>query len=491
MIPPCMGVLLGGSEIVLALEVMVSLFSRLYRFRCLTFVIATWAISLATPNPAWCESGKRPAPMRQSMSHPGSVSRIYVEPKQAGASPFDPVPRQATRYPLAVQGFSVVDLHDYQRWVVGIENHQALFDGQLYRFADARQRAIFAAAPQRYAPILGGDCLVTFAETGRRVAGDLRYGLQHGQRLFFFAGADQLKQFQESPKRYVDADLAHQGNCVVSKFDQKKVIQGLPKTVVTLGGLRYFFLGIPQQAKFLGNFSRYGAEIVVASESESLQSTQEPIPLSEAPIDQPELQASRLPEVRQEARGKASTKAMEYESSGFGSENVDAQPAIGGYCPVTIRDAGVWEEGNSRFHVILDGKRYFFAGEAEKTLFMKRPWSYIPALAGDCVLTYVETDERVPGSIFYTASYEGRLFMFVGAEERLAFKADPLAFADADLALEGKCAVSYVDKNKTVAGLAEHMTWFQGKRYFFASPELKSAFLADPGKYANPLEAKP
>jgi len=341
-----------------------------------------------------------------------SGPRIFVEPQAAEVSPFLPAARRSARYPLALLGFSAIDLRDRQQWVAGLNEHQALFDGQLYRFADARQRDIFAAAPQRYAPVLGGDCMVTFAETGERILGELHYGLQYGQRLFFFAGPEQLKRFQKNPARFVDADLAHQGNCVVSKIDRQHQVLGLPETVVTAAGLRYFFLGAQQQAQFLANLRHYGAEIVVAS--------------ADLPSHQ-EMDPSQTSEKHMSAG--SSSKRENETAVDTGRMLTKAQVALAGYCPVSIRDHGTWEEGDLRLQVPYEGKVYQFAGEAEKALFTKNPSAYLPALAGDCIVSFVKFNQRIPGSIFHSVTYQGRLFLFAGAEQRLAFKEDPASYA--------------------------------------------------------------
>ncbi|NOY30711.1 MAG: hypothetical protein GXP28_11250 [Planctomycetes bacterium] len=362
--------------------------------------------------------------MRRSENPPAGGLRIYAEPNLVEASPFLPATSQKARYPLALLGFSAIDLRDHQQWVAGKDEHQALFDGQLYRFSDARQRAIFAAAPQRYAPALGGDCLVTFAETGDRAVGDLHYGLQHGQRLFFFAGSEQRERFRENPMRFVDADLAHQGNCVVSKIDRQQRVQGLPETVVTVGGLRYLFLGTQQQTQFLADLERYGAEIVVASND--LASSQE---MTSAKIRDKKMSAG------------SSSKGGKETVASPGRRLAGAKVALAGYCPVSIRDNGTWEEGDSRLQMSYDGKVYQFAGETEKALFTKNPTVYLPALAGDCIVSLVKSNMQVPGSIFHSVTYQGQLFLFAGAEQRLAFKDDPESYTKSS-GIEEKSASS-------------------------------------------------
>jgi len=291
---------------------------------------------------------------------------------------------------------------------------------------------------------------VTFAETGERIVGDLHYGLQHGQRLFFFAGPGQREQFRANPTRFVDADLAHQGNCIVSKMDRQQLIQGLPKTSTTAGGLRYLFLGAQQQAQFLANLQRYGAKIGIASASEESSGGQE--------IDPPNVSASGKRSARVKSRENefsavSSSRKKEKKGSRTGRLSAHAKVALAGYCPVSIRDNGTWEEGDPHLRATHDGKIYQFAGEAEKALFANDPASYLPALAGDCVVSLFKSNKRTSGSIFHTAGYEGRLFLFAGAKERLAFKADPMAYANVDLAMEGNCAVTKVEKRETIAGL--------------------------------------
>ena len=373
--------------------------------------------------------------------------------------------------------------------MIGREDIQLLFDGQLYRFADNRQREIFASAPQRYSPALGGDCVVTFAETGQRAPGDLRYGLQHQQRLFFFDGPVQLERFRANPEHYADADLAHDGNCVVSKVDRRQVVAGLPGTDVTVGGLRYRFLGSHQRAQFFANLSRYGARVLDVADPGSAVSTLEgtaekPVLAMASPSEAKLSDSSSRDQEASAPQGKQAAAPDDGDRS-----PADAKLAMAGYCPVSIRDKGTWEEGAARYRVAYDGHLYQFVGETEKALFAENPSLYIPALGGDCVVSLVNSKKHIAGSIYHMVAYEDRLFLFAGPEEQLLFKADPAAFADADLAHDGNCIVTLAETGETVAGHAEHLSWFQGKRYYFASDEQKAKFLANPDRYINPIGA--
>jgi hypothetical protein len=120
--------------------------------------------------------------------------------------------------PLALGGYCVVTLRDRQQWQPGDSRIAAAFDGQCYRFAGIRERDIFTASPEFYAPMLSGDCPVTLAETGDRVPGRLECGVLHEGRLSFFADDSRRQKFFEQPQQYDDVDLALGGLCPVTVF---------------------------------------------------------------------------------------------------------------------------------------------------------------------------------------------------------------------------------------------------------------------------------
>ena len=158
---------------------------------------------------------------------------------------------------------------------------------------------------------------------------------------------------------------------------------------------------------------------------------------------------------------------------------------MGGYCPVSIRDSGLWVVGVIEFQAEYDGKVYWMVGEAERASFLENPASYLPALGGDCAVTLSETNRRIPGNIFHAVQYENRLFLFAGSDEKQAFKASPASYANVDLALDGNCIVTQVDEKLVAAGLPEHVSWHRGKRYFFATRPLQEKFLANPARYVE------
>ena len=199
------------------------------------------------------------APMQQRRQV-DSLQPMLAEPKSGEANPYRPSFRSNVRLPLVAAGFSVVALRDQQQWVRGNNAYQAIFDGQLYWFANQRDKDIFIAAPEKYAPILGGDCIVTFAESEERIPGDPRYGIVHQGRIYLFADDTNRTKFQENAAHYASADIANQGHCIVSQMDQQKQIKGFPQTVATYGGMRYFFTGTHQRTRFGRDPVAYGAK---------------------------------------------------------------------------------------------------------------------------------------------------------------------------------------------------------------------------------------
>ena len=164
---------------------------------------------------------------------------------------------------------------------------------------------------------------------------------------------------------------------------------------------------------------------------------------------------------------------------------------MGGYCPVSIRERGIWAQGRSRFHTRYEDKIYLFAGAEQRDAFLKNPAEYLPVFSGDCIVSYVQSQQRIAGKVFHPAQYEGRLFLFAGDEQLEAFRADPSAYADADLAAEGFCVVTQIDHGEVAAGLPEHIALYHGQRYLFVTDERKEQFLADSERYAQQRISSP
>ncbi len=397
------------------------------------------------------------------------TTTLSAEPKPQGANPFQPSANRDVRLPVTLKGFCIVTLRERQEWLLGSESHQVVFDGQLYWFAGQRQRAMFAATPQRYVPALAGNCVVTFAEHGVRKCGGPQYGILHDQRLFFFRSLAEQKQFQSNPDDYANLDLANKGRCLVSEIEEQRQLPGLPETTLIVDGLRYRFVGVHQQRKFLANMRHYGVAM----------------PTTLSTIETPEVHAKNLSPSQFPDGLSDRNKRTKNKTPSKTSVATLTNKAMGGYCPVSIHEQGIWVLGENRIRAKFDGLTYLLAGESEQEQFVKNPNRYVPALGGHCVVTEIDNNQRVPGSIYHASQYEDRLFLFAGAEQKKAFKASPATYFDTDLAVEGNCIVTLVDEGKKIAGLPELLVWHQGKRYLFASTEQQAKFRENLQRYQD------
>jgi YHS domain-containing protein len=131
---------------------------------------------------------------------------------------------------------------------------------------------------------------------------------------------------------------------------------------------------------------------------------------------------------------------------------------------------------------------FLTAGPKEKEAMLADPLAFMPALGGDCPVTYLTRNERVRGSVFHAVEFEGRLFLVADADRKAAFKTNPARYIDVDLAEGGVCVVSLNDGGEKRPGLPEFSTWHEGKIYRFAGQEQKAKFLANPKHYVMDVD---
>lgn len=157
---------------------------------------------------------------------------------------------------------------------------------------------------------------------------------------------------------------------------------------------------------------------------------------------------------------------------------------LDGYCPVCIVDGKKWVRGKPEFQTTYDGITYRFPGDRPKQKFLDDPARYVPALGGDCVVCYVKAGKRVQGSIRHATFHRGRLFLFPSDGEKQAFLDKPAQFENADLALNGECAVCLAKMKKHVPGKPEFTAIHNGLRYQFPSNRERQMFLKEPASFA-------
>lgn len=385
-----------------------------------------------------------------------------------------PAAAQAPAIPLAADGYCVASLRDQRAWQPGDPRIAVVFDGRIYQFAGGRQLAIFAAAPTVYAPVLSGDCLTTFAETGERVPGKIQLGVVQGGRLHFFADAQARRKFLDEPAKYANADIADGGRCLVSRVDKQREVQGLPETAVLSGGLRRLFAGAYEQSLYLQNPAVYDAKSSSPAPGPTISVGQ----LAQLP---PEFAAAAAPAVDATELRKAPSTASE---SGGDEAALSNEPMIGGYCPVAIRQRGVWVRGRYEDRVELNGLVFFTAGKQEQAAFQADPAQFMPVLGGECPVSLLDLGQKVRGSIYHASEFEGRLFLFSSAENKAAFKLAAARYASVDVAAHGECVVTLADTGRHLPGFPQYVVWHEGLLYRFAGEAEQAKFLAAPEKYA-------
>jgi YHS domain-containing protein len=413
------------------------------------------------------------------------AQRYTAGAKPTTPDPFKPSDPNDRPRVTAIDGYCLVTLKDHGQWVPGDRAFTATRDDRFYFFASPRERDIFLAKPERYLPVLDGDCVVSFAETGGRIPGNLQLGMSFQERLFFFKDQESLERFQGNPEVYLNADLVDNGRCVVSKVAEHRDVAGIPETVAIVGGRRYFFASAFHRKVFLAGPQHFGLDGNAAGRlAVSVPDGGKLGPSGMPQFGNPNADAGSAVPKGFKNQVSTSNKKAKKKDDEAASEKMENR-AMAGYCPVTIKTQRLWLRGKSSYKSTFDGKVYFLLGPEELTAFKANQLEFVPVLGGDSVVRYADDYERVPGSVFHAKQYKERMYLLSNAEEAKRFAANPDRYANADLALQGVCTVSRVDDKSEVEGNAEFETLYLGLRYRFASQEYLDKFLADPKTYAE------
>ncbi len=121
--------------------------------------------------------------------------RLRLLPPLVGLSPQTPTHALSG---LALDGFDPVSyfLADAPR--PGRPRNETIWGGAVWRFASAANRAAFLAAPEVYAPRLGGNDALAMSE-GRTVEASARIAAVVGDRLYLFVSDAARRMFLEDP----------------------------------------------------------------------------------------------------------------------------------------------------------------------------------------------------------------------------------------------------------------------------------------------------
>jgi hypothetical protein len=101
---------------------------------------------------------------------------------------------------LAIEGFDPVAYFVDARPEIGMEGFEASEAGAVWRFRNEGNRASFVAHPDIYGPQFGGYDPIDLAR-GVAVAGNPRFFLISGQRLYLFGREQSRDAFAADPER--------------------------------------------------------------------------------------------------------------------------------------------------------------------------------------------------------------------------------------------------------------------------------------------------
>jgi hypothetical protein len=105
---------------------------------------------------------------------------------------------------LAIEGFDTVAYFTDARPELGLEDFEASQGGAVWRFRNEGDRASFVAHPDIYGPQYGGYDPTDLAR-GVTVAGNPRFWLVSGQRLYLFGREQTRDAFAADPARVLQS----------------------------------------------------------------------------------------------------------------------------------------------------------------------------------------------------------------------------------------------------------------------------------------------
>ncbi|MGC6424597.1 MAG: YHS domain-containing (seleno)protein [Lentimonas sp.] len=89
---------------------------------------------------------------------------------------------------VILQGYDVVSYQAEGVAQEGSKKHAAKYKAVMYYFANAQNKAIFEAAPERYEPLYGGWCAYAMLEGGKTKANPKSFKIVDNRLLVFYDG---------------------------------------------------------------------------------------------------------------------------------------------------------------------------------------------------------------------------------------------------------------------------------------------------------------
>jgi YHS domain-containing protein/thiol-disulfide isomerase/thioredoxin len=158
---------------------------------------------------------------------------------------------------LILEGSCPVTFVQAKKLATGNPEFSIEYDGRTYWFASPDALSSFNRDPIRYAPAMGGLCVVSLVDDGVEIEGLKRFAAIYRGRFYLFASSEQRRRFQIHPIRYANHDLVADGHCVVCRTEHEQPVEGTADHQTMLGGLLYRFDTPGHRDMFLAAPHRY------------------------------------------------------------------------------------------------------------------------------------------------------------------------------------------------------------------------------------------
>jgi len=83
-----------------------------------------------------------------------------------------------------------------------------------------------------------------------------------------------------------------------------------------------------------------------------------------------------------------------------------------GFCPVTLVDQARWQQGDTRWGAVHQGKTYLFANQQCQQKFLATPDRFAPILSGYDPVYYAEKGQLIEGKREHGVFFANRIFLF-------------------------------------------------------------------------------
>jgi YHS domain-containing protein len=102
-----------------------------------------------------------------------------------------------------------------------------------------------------------------------------------------------------------------------------------------------------------------------------------------------------------------------------------------GSCPVALAKMSKALPGDARFASMFQGKTYYCGSAKAKAMYDKNPKKYLDAIAyaGNCAVD-LSMGKTMAGNPAVNSTYQGKIYLFCNADEKMAFDKDPKSVVD-------------------------------------------------------------